>query len=119
MRCTPSGGAVVDGAEGEELVLPPLRATLLPLPSFELHATKASAARIIAADSETKKRIQLTSSRYSIQAKKARAVSFVLRLGGIARFHGQAGAQPSVITAKQRRRLLYALLSNVMRRTGA
>jgi hypothetical protein len=63
MRRTPSPGVDVVGPEAAPvllLLLPPVRAAL-PLPSLELHATKASAAKMTAADNEAKRRIQLTS----------------------------------------------------------
>jgi hypothetical protein len=65
MRSTPSAGADVVGAGAEDDVEPPLLAALpeLPLPSLELHAVRASAARMIAAGSDKKRRIQLTSKK--------------------------------------------------------
>src|SRR5215213_9015658 len=76
MRSTPSLGAVDGGAGAEEDDdgdVPVLLA-VLPLPSLELHAASASAARMIAAMSEKKRRIQLTSNNYSAPAHPARSL---------------------------------------------
>jgi hypothetical protein len=64
MRSTPSLGAVDGGAgaaEEDDGVVPVLLAAVpaLPLPSLELHAASASAASVIAAMSDKKRRIQL------------------------------------------------------------
>jgi hypothetical protein len=56
---------VVGGAGAEDDDGPVLLAAL-PLPSLELHAVKTSAASVIAARSEKKRRIQLTSNNYSV-----------------------------------------------------